>query len=143
MTESVRRTKKALVVLKIRRPCLGGCRHCAAWRLSALVQSCQANSPPIAQWHITLENWNVLQVPFQRKSCCFPVSVILFQLISFQGFNLMHGAAKTLHACLQLASLLLGVLALAVVVIFHNVNRFPNFYRWVAWGLQGPRQDCS
>ncbi|CDJ59100.1 hypothetical protein, conserved [Eimeria maxima] len=51
-------------------------------------------------------------------------------LISFKALGLRHGAAKTVHACLQLASLLFGSAAFIVVLLFHNSNKFPNFYRF-------------
>lgn len=59
---------------------------------------------------------------------CFPE----LQLISFKALGLRHGAAKTVHACLQLASLLFGSAAFIVVLLFHNSNKFPNFYRSAA-----------
>ncbi|KAL8449935.1 hypothetical protein Emag_003496 [Eimeria magna] len=54
-------------------------------------------------------------------------------LISYRAFNLRHKAAKRLHAFLQLSSLLLGILAFTVVVLFHNANKFPNFYSVHSW----------
>ncbi|OEH78615.1 cytochrome b reductase related protein [Cyclospora cayetanensis] len=54
-------------------------------------------------------------------------------LISFQGFGLRHGVAKTLHALLQLASLILGIAAFSIVVAYHNANSYPNFYSVHSW----------
>ncbi|XP_026193250.1 uncharacterized protein LOC34620662 [Cyclospora cayetanensis] len=57
-------------------------------------------------------------------------------LISFQGFGLRHGVAKTLHALLQLASLILGIAAFSIVVAYHNANSYPNFYRFAPPALK-------
>lgn len=54
-------------------------------------------------------------------------------LIGFRGFGLARSHAKTLHALLQLVSLLLGILAFVVVVFFHNTNKYPNLYSVHSW----------
>ncbi|KAL8274399.1 hypothetical protein Esti_001721 [Eimeria stiedai] len=54
-------------------------------------------------------------------------------LVSFRAFNLRHRGAKRLHALLHLSSLILGILAFTVVVLFHNANEYPNFYSVHSW----------